>query len=133
MNESNSLSKDDNNWRVECSDDENYGNYNDNYRIVNGKRIWEPKGEQIAALYAQLEKKGFIELRWQCPGRRSPSVHSSQHNANDKKNDNMSDTNVGNDNNKANELNEFDFENEFTKETALPAKVNPRRRSNQGK
>lgn len=37
---------------------------------------WEPKPEDIIRLYTTLEKKGILELEWQCPGRRSPSVHS---------------------------------------------------------
>ncbi|XP_054163377.1 mucin-2-like [Oppia nitens] len=100
---------DDLSFKIECSDDENYDNNENNYRVVNGKKVWEPTGADIARLYQQLEAKGFIELRWQCPGRRSPSVHNLAINNKPDVIDN--DTN-GSDN-KSSLMNEFDFENDF--------------------
>jgi len=122
----------DKNLNVECSDDENYGNSQDNFRLVDGKRIWEPTGEQIGQLYQQLESKGFIELRWQCPGRRSPSVHSLINTINSQKNCETSDHDTNNTDNLKTELNEFDFETDFNNESTIGTKVQPRKRSNQG-
>jgi hypothetical protein len=131
MSESNN---ENNNFCIECSDDENYSNFEDNYRVVNGKRIWEPNGDQIESLYGELETKGFIELKWYCPGRRSPSVNSLINTINSQKTD-ILDPNHDNDINKSNHLNEFDFEQEFNNETnhSINTKVNqPKRRSNHG-
>jgi hypothetical protein len=35
--------------------------------------MWEPSATEIAALLDLLDKKGVIDLEWQCPGRRVPS------------------------------------------------------------
>lgn len=118
--------KNDEEWKVNCSDEETFYGDENNYRIVNGKRIWEPKIEEIVSLYQQLEHKGFIELKWQCPGRRSPSVHSAQQ-SNEKKPE------INDEVHKTNESNEFDFDDDFGKEPSLPTKVTqPRKRLNQG-
>ena len=118
--------KNDEEWKVNCSDEEAFYGDENNYRIVNGKRIWEPKIEEIVSLYQQLEHKGFIELKWQCPGRRSPSVHSAQQ-SNEKKPE------INDEVHKTNESNEFDFDDDFGKEPSLPTKVTqPRKRLNQG-
>lgn len=106
-------------WFVNCSDDEN-----EDQRIVNGSKVWEPEGDKIAQLYSEIEKKGFIDLKWTCPGRRSPSINSTAHSS-EKKSSDPNDGNI-----KSNEPNEFDFDEDIFD---VPAKVSaPRRRSNQG-
>ena len=111
MNESNDK------FVVDCSDDESYENNESNYRIVNGKKVWEPNGQQIASLYRQLEAKGFIELRWQCPGRRSPSVHNI--NLNDRQKTEPIDNETNLSDKTSDLLNEFDFDTEFNTESQV--------------
>lgn len=59
-------------WVVECSDDE---------LATEAKESgdnWEPTPNEIMTMYELLESKGVLDLEWQCPGRRSPSVNSTQ-------------------------------------------------------
>ena len=103
-------------WKVECSDE-------DSYPEVKPSKEWEPNGQQIAMLYRQLEKIGSIDLKWQCPGRRSPSVHSSSLGM-DKK---MTDANEQS--KKTIEPNEFDFDDDFMDEPTMNKVTVPRRKS----
>ncbi|XP_018335584.1 PAXIP1-associated glutamate-rich protein 1A [Agrilus planipennis] len=48
---------------VECSDDE----------FKNIKGTWEPPVEEIERLYDILDKGELPEIKWKCPGYRSPS------------------------------------------------------------
>lgn len=59
---------------IDCSDDEKY----DIKLRDNGD--WEPEPSVIADLYCQMEIEGYIELEWQCPGRRPPTPQSSNDN-----------------------------------------------------
>ncbi|CAG2101263.1 unnamed protein product [Medioppia subpectinata] len=100
---------------IDCSDDENYDNNDSNDRVVDGKRVWEPSGTDISRLYRELEAKGFIELRWLCPGRRSPSVHNLGITPKPEPSDGpVSDT-------KSDLMNEFDFEADFNGDQPVPA------------
>lgn len=58
---------DNDDWCVECSDEENYGSSS------NQKGAWEPDPKIIVELYEKLAKGEKLELEWKCPGRRSPS------------------------------------------------------------
>ena len=124
MNETN-----DQKFVIECSDDDNYENNDDNYRVVNGKRIWEPNGQLISSLYKQLEAKGFIELRWQCPGRRSPSVHNF--NANERQKTESVETEA-NTSDKNDLMTEFDFETESQLPIAKTGPLSGQRRRTTG-
>lgn len=59
---------------IDCSDDEKY----DIKLRDNGE--WEPEPSVIVELYNRMESDGFIELEWQCPGRRPPTPQSSSDN-----------------------------------------------------
>lgn len=115
------MSQDNSDWTVSCSDEESY-QPNSSQREVNGKKVWEPSGQQIAFLYRQLEKSGSIDLKWQCPGRRSPSVHSNSQ-SNDKKLDTMDNSKL------APEPNEFDFDEDILDQPSMSSKLVPRRKS----
>ncbi|TGZ38628.1 putative serine/threonine-protein kinase haspin-like protein [Temnothorax longispinosus] len=53
-------------WSVECSDDEKYE--------VDEKHKWNIKAEDIVSLIEGLEVNNCVlELEWKCPGRRGPS------------------------------------------------------------
>ncbi|XP_032676603.1 PAXIP1-associated glutamate-rich protein 1 [Odontomachus brunneus] len=53
-------------WCVECSDDEKYE--------VDAKREWNIKAEDILSLIEGLDTNNrVLELEWKCPGRRGPS------------------------------------------------------------
>ena len=96
------------NWSVECSDDENYFEPSDNYRISSdGTRIWEPSGVDIVRLYEEIEANGFNKLEWQCPGRISPSQLNQD--ANDGQYSQLDDSNSLTNQTKS----KFDFDNEF--------------------
>lgn len=110
--------EDDSDWTVACSDEETCSK-TWTVREVAGKRVWEPtSGKQIAFLYQQLEKTGCMDLRWQCPGRRSPSVHSASQGTGDKKAANASEASS-----KAPVVTEFDFDEEFADTNAATVKV----------
>ncbi|KAF5297436.1 hypothetical protein FQR65_LT01367 [Abscondita terminalis] len=49
-------------WSIECSDDE-----------IKGQNNWEPSAEEIDRLYTLLDNGEIPELNWKCPGYRSPS------------------------------------------------------------
>ena len=53
-------------WLVECSDDEKYGPE---------KNLWEPDPKKIVELYEKLAKGETLTLEWKLPagGRRSPT------------------------------------------------------------
>lgn len=107
-------------WKVSCSDDEGYG------RIDSSNTSWEPPVKQIALLYQQLEKNGSLDLKWQCPGRRSPSVHSTSGQTVDKsKTSNMTDSSKPN-----SAVTEFDFDEEFADSNPATAKLSAPRRKN---
>ncbi|ENN73420.1 hypothetical protein HUJ04_004055 [Dendroctonus ponderosae] len=53
----------DQNWAVDCSDDE----------LKNCSDPWEPKPEEIDLMYSLLNKGELPELKWKCPGYRTPS------------------------------------------------------------
>ncbi|XP_063988134.1 uncharacterized protein Pa1 [Diachasmimorpha longicaudata] len=53
-------------WAVECSDDEKYG--------VETKECWSLESEDIFVMIESLEcNNQCLELEWKCPGRRGPS------------------------------------------------------------
>ncbi|CAM1325784.1 Uncharacterised protein g9069 [Pycnogonum litorale] len=57
-------------WEVPYSDED----------IVDDEKtlgIWHPKPSIVIELFNELKKVNVIELEWQCPGRRSPSVHNA--------------------------------------------------------
>jgi uncharacterized protein with WD repeat len=108
-------------WTVECSDEESY-QASSSHRMINGKKVWEPSGQQIAFLYRQLEKSGSIDLKWQCPGRRSPSVHSNSQGS-DKKLD------TGENSKTVDEPNEFDFDEDILDQPSANKPLVPRRKS----
>lgn len=119
----------DSEWAVDCSDEESYASMGSK-KMVNGRMVWEPNGKQMAFLYQQLEKSGCMDLRWQCPGRRSPSVHSVTQAAAEKKTANTSETSA-----KVSAVTEFDFDEEFADTNAATAKptaiTNRRKTGNQ--
>ena len=51
------------NWYVECSDDE----------LKDIPDPWEPEPEQIDRIYSLLAKGQLPEIKWKCPGYRTPS------------------------------------------------------------
>ncbi|XP_014211699.1 PAXIP1-associated glutamate-rich protein 1-like [Copidosoma floridanum] len=60
------MERNDEDWVVECSDDEKYE--------VDPKNGWMPKPEDIVSLIESLERNNrVLELEWRCPGRREPS------------------------------------------------------------
>lgn len=108
----------DDNWRVNCSDEERFNPAKE--RGVNTP--WEPKAEEILRMYTILSEKGVLELEWQCPGRRSPSVHSNESDGADRRAVEENET-------KTVEPNEFDFDDEGLEPKPSP-KITPRRRTN---
>lgn len=115
------VQKEDGEWEVGCSDEESYAPAGVDKPDL---RNWEPTGVQIALLYKQLEKIGSIDLKWQCPGRRSPSVHSNTTGA-EKKSQELSDQAK-----KVVEPNEFDFDDDaFDEPVGQTSKLAVRRKS----
>lgn len=110
-------------WTVPCSDEEAEQSDSLAARAADGKRCYEPSGSQIAMLYRQLERTGAIDLKWQCPGRRSPSVHSNSQ-LGDKKQSDASDASR-----KTSESNEFDFDDAVFDEPSANKIAAPRRKS----
>lgn len=53
----------DQNWSIDCSDDE----------LKNCSDPWEPNPEEIDLMYSLLNKGELPELKWKCPGYRTPS------------------------------------------------------------
>ncbi|KAL7292488.1 hypothetical protein TKK_0014064 [Trichogramma kaykai] len=54
------------NWSVECSDDEKYE--------FNKKNEWIPKPDDLLALIDEMENNNrVLKLEWKCPGKRAPS------------------------------------------------------------
>ncbi|KAG8181092.1 hypothetical protein JTE90_016605 [Oedothorax gibbosus] len=103
-------------WVVDCSDDE----------LANEAKesgdMWEPTPSEIMTMYELLESKGVLEFEWQCPGRRSPSVNSTQ-------SDLLEKGTASDEDNKAEaEPNEFDFDDEFAVDKPSP-KISPRKRA----
>lgn len=105
-------------WKVECSDDEKYLSQRDDH----GGRSWEPSPEDIIRLYTTLVEKGTLELEWRCPGRRSPSVHSNESEGAERRA-------VEEDQTKMSEPNEFDFDDDEGPDTSCSPKITPRRRA----
>lgn len=110
----------DENWKVSCSDEEKYLPPRDDHG-VGRPSDWEPKPEEIARLYATLVEKGSLDLEWQCPGRRSPSIHSNESDGADRRA-------VEENEMKTSEPNEFDFDDEGPDPNCSP-KITPRRRA----
>lgn len=84
MEPENPASKTEDEFEIDCSDDEKY----DIKLKDNGE--WEPEPKVIAELYCQLENDGYIELEWQCPGRRPPTpqyLNDNKDNFDDKAHD----------------------------------------------
>jgi PAXIP1-associated protein, putative len=119
------MSKSDEDWVVNCSDEELYDVKN-RMTVVKGKEVWEPSEDKIANLYLQIEKNGALDLKWVCPGRRSPSIHTNLTSENRKQIEtNDSNTALA-------EPNQFDFDEEVN--TVSIPKVNVvKRRSLQSK
>ncbi|XP_060520277.1 PAXIP1-associated glutamate-rich protein 1 [Cylas formicarius] len=59
---------DDNNWCVECSDEE----------FKDAKDPWEPEPAEVDRLYSLLNKGELPELKWKCPGYISPSPATTE-------------------------------------------------------
>lgn len=110
----------DEDWKVSCSDEEKYLPPRDDHG-VGRPSDWEPKPEEIARLYATLVEKGSLDLEWQCPGRRSPSIHSNESDGADRRA-------VEENEMKTSEPNEFDFDDEGPDPNCSP-KITPRRRA----
>lgn len=53
---------------VECSDDE----------LKNSTEPWEPDPEEVDRIYSMLAKGEIPELKWKCPGYRSPSPETTE-------------------------------------------------------
>lgn len=53
---------------VECSDDE----------LKNNTEPWEPDPEEVDRIYSMLAKGEIPELKWKCPGYRSPSPETTE-------------------------------------------------------
>lgn len=106
--------EDQENWSVECSDEEGYFDRAVNYRILpaGGGRIWEPSGGDIARLYGEMETVGFNKLQWQCPGRISPSQLQTESIDGQFENKEDSDSLTTGSQTKS----KFDFDNEFDDE-----------------
>ncbi|KAK6184547.1 hypothetical protein SNE40_006997 [Patella caerulea] len=68
----------DDDWCIDCSDDEKYN------PTQLRKGVWEPKPEDVISLFEKLEKDRFIELRWQCPGRRPPDADKKEEDTEEK-------------------------------------------------
>lgn len=84
-------------WSVECSDDEKYE--------IDGKNEWTLKSDDILTLIEALEANNrVLELEWKCPGRRGPSPVLS----NNRKQDN------GSQEYKIEEKSDFDFMDEMS-------------------
>ncbi|KAG1664861.1 hypothetical protein GQR58_019624 [Nymphon striatum] len=59
---------------------------NDNFEIVSSgdefeesekaNNDWHPKTDKIIELFDQLQKGISLEIEWECPGRRSPSINT---------------------------------------------------------
>lgn len=56
-------SHEDDNWNIDCSDEE----------FKNCQDPWEPEAEEIDRIYSSLAKGDIPELKWKCPGYRTPS------------------------------------------------------------
>lgn len=108
----------DEDWKVECSDDEKYLSQGDDH----GSGSWEPRPEDIIRLYTTLAEKGTLELEWRCLGRRSPSVHSNESDGAERRA-------VEEDQTKTSEPNEFDFDDDEGPDTSCSPKITPRRRA----
>ena len=64
--EPNKMERNEEEWMVECSDDEKYESH--------GKNEWALKPGDVLTLIESLEVKNrVLELEWKCPGRRGPS------------------------------------------------------------
>lgn len=84
-------------WLIECSDDEKYE--------MDGKNEWNLKPDDILTLIEALEANNRVsELEWKCPGRRGPSPVPS----NNRQQDN------GSQEYKAEEKSDFDFMDEMS-------------------
>nr|XP_034184808.1 PAXIP1-associated glutamate-rich protein 1 [Osmia lignaria]XP_034184809.1 PAXIP1-associated glutamate-rich protein 1 [Osmia lignaria]XP_034184810.1 PAXIP1-associated glutamate-rich protein 1 [Osmia lignaria] len=84
-------------WSVECSDDEKYE--------MDRKNEWTLKSDDILTLIEALETNNrILELEWKCPGRRGPSPVLS----NNRKQDN------GSQEYKIEEKSDFDFMDEMS-------------------
>lgn len=60
------MDRNEDDWSVECSDDEKYE--------VDGKNEWNLKPDDILTLIEALETNNkVLELDWKCPGKRGPS------------------------------------------------------------
>ena len=124
-------------FEIECSDEESYYEPGIVYRQVNGKRVWEPKGEIIAELYNRIESNAGTlpneDFDWQNPGKISPSQllednHKSGEGGEEK---------AGQDSEKIKEKEtktEFDFDNDFDDDSVpdTNAKVTVKNRTSQG-
>jgi len=109
-------------WKVSCSDDEGYGGRSDK----DGK--WEPPIDQVIMFYQRLQENGSLELKWSCPGRRSPSLESESQLGSERKSSNASTS----DTTKAST--EFDFDEEFADSVSNPTtKLSASRRKNSSK
>ena len=64
--------EDDDDFFVECSDEELYNPGG------GPKGTWEPRPEDIVTLYEKIVKGDIPELVWKCPGRRSPSPEKTE-------------------------------------------------------
>ncbi|KAL3858250.1 hypothetical protein ACJMK2_012847 [Sinanodonta woodiana] len=63
---------DDDDWYVDCSDDEKY---NPTHQPLG---TWEPAPEDILDLFEKLQKNKVLELHWKCPGRLPPESENGE-------------------------------------------------------
>ena len=66
-----SPSCDDDNWCIECSDEEKY--YGDQLEESEREHYYEPSCDDIVQLYTRLVEGEELKLEWESPGRRLPS------------------------------------------------------------
>ncbi|XP_053209372.1 PAXIP1-associated glutamate-rich protein 1-like [Panonychus citri] len=124
-----SMDQEDNDWSITCSDDELYDVANNlviPFNQPGGIKVWEPSGNKISTLYKQLEKCDYIELKWVCPEKRSPSDDSRD----------LVDINKMTESNENKpssvEPNQFDFDEEQPEKYNNFPKSGPKRRTTQG-
>ncbi|XP_053207718.1 uncharacterized protein LOC128391794 [Panonychus citri] len=123
-----SMDQEDNDWSITCSDDELYDVANNlviPFNQPGGIKVWEPSGNKISTLYKQLEKCDYIELKWVCPEKRSPSDDSRD----------LVDINKMTESNENKpssvEPNQFDFDEEQPEKYNNFPKSGPKRRTTQ--
>ncbi|KAK3596547.1 hypothetical protein CHS0354_013231 [Potamilus streckersoni] len=105
---------DNDDWYVDCSDDEKY---NPTHQPLG---TWEPAPEDILDLFEKLQKNKVLELHWKCPGRLPPeSENRDEENPKDIEMEQEKEEET-----KPLQPTEFDFDDDTSEPTA---KLTPRR------